>query len=287
MLLHERSAIITGASRGLGKAIAQAFLANGCNITICGRDEEKLRDSALELQTSCQTRAQVQAIKADVAVESEVKVLVEGTVKHFGRLDIIVNNAAILGPIGQSEQVDWQEWLKTVEVNLGGPVLLCRAALPHLKAKGYGRIINISGGGATAPRPRFSAYAASKAALVRFTETLAEELRDFDITVNAVAPGALNTEMLEQVLQAGKVVAGAKAFEEACAQKNQGGSSPEQAADLCAYLASEGAHAITGKLISAAWDPWRNLAKFLPELSSSDIYTLRRITPADRGQDWQ
>ena len=287
MLLKERSAIITGASRGLGKAIAQAFLANGCNITICSREDGNLQDAAAELQAGCQTAARVKALRADVASESEVKALVEGAIEQFGRLDIIVNNAAILGPIGPVELVDWQQWIRTVEINLGGPVLLCRAAIPHLKAQRFGRIINLSGGGASAPRPRFSAYAASKAALVRFSETLAEELKEFDITVNAVAPGALNTEMLEQVLQAGSVMAGAKAFDEACAQKNQGGSSLEQAAALCAFLASDAAHAITGKLISAAWDPWHKLSLYEKHLVDSDIYTLRRIIPTDRGQDWQ
>ncbi len=287
MLLNERSAIITGASRGLGKAIAQAFLANGCNVTICGRDEKKLREAAAELQAGCQTSAQIKALKADVASESEVKALVAGAIQQFGQLDIIVNNAAILGPIGPTELVDWQEWLRTVQINLGGPVLLCRAAIPHLKAQRAGRIINLSGGGATAPRPCFAAYASSKAALVRFTETLAEELKEFDITVNALAPGALNTEMLEQVLQAGSAMAGSKAFADACLQKDQGGNSLEQAAALCVFLASDTASAITGKLISAAWDPWQKLSLHEKRLVNSDIYTLRRITPADRGQDWQ
>lgn len=287
MLLEERSAIITGASRGLGKAIAQAFLANGCNVTICGRDEKKLREAAAELQAGCQTSAQIKALKADVASESEVKALVAGAIQQFGQLDIIVNNAAILGPIGPTELVDWQEWLRTVQINLGGPVLLCRAAIPHFKAQRAGRIINLSGGGATAPRPCFAAYASSKAALVRFTETLAEELKEFDITVNALAPGALNTEMLEQVLQAGSAMAGSKAFADACLQKDQGGNSLEQAAALCVFLASDTASAITGKLISAAWDPWQKLSLHEKRLVNSDIYTLRRITPADRGQDWQ
>lgn len=287
MLLKERSAIITGASRGLGKAIARAFLANGCNITICGRDEYKLLDTAAELQAECQTSALVKAIRADVSCESDAKAIVASAIQQFGRLDIIVNNAAILGPIGLTEEVDWQEWLRTIQINLGGPVLLCRAAIPHLKSKRYGRIINLSGGGATAPRPCFGAYAASKAALVRFTETLAEELKEFDITVNAVAPGALNTEMLEQVLQAGSGLAGPKAFQDACLQKEQGGNSLEQAAALCVLLASDTVSAITGKLISAAWDPWQNLSLYEKQLGGSDIYTLRRIIPADRGQDWQ
>jgi NAD(P)-dependent dehydrogenase (short-subunit alcohol dehydrogenase family) len=287
LLLKERSAIITGASRGLGKAIAQAFLANGCNITICSRDEDKLQDSASDLQLGCATSAQIRTVVADISKESEVNALVAGTVSQFGRLDIIVNNAAILGPIGPSEQVDWQEWFRVLEINLGGPVLLCRAAIPHFKAQRYGRIINLSGGGAASPRPRFSAYASSKAALVRFTETVAEELKDFNIRANAVAPGALNTEMLEQVLRAGSSMVGAKAFEDACEQKKQGGSSFAQAAALCAFLASDTAPEITGKLISAAWDPWQELSLHEQQLLSSDIYTLRRIIPADRGQDWQ
>jgi NAD(P)-dependent dehydrogenase (short-subunit alcohol dehydrogenase family) len=134
--------------------------------------------------------------------------------------------------------------------------------------------------------PFFSAYAASKAAVVRFGETLAEELREFGVDVNCVAPGAMNTKFLDEALEAGPEKIGRAAYEQAVKQKKNGGVPPERAAALCAFLASAASDGITGKLISAVWDPWEKLAKHKKELASTDIYTLRRIVPQDRGKSW-
>ena len=287
LLLVGRSAIITGASRGLGKAIAAACLANGCDLTICSSSADQLQSARAELLAAGGSAARVNAVQADVSDEKAVNRLVASAIQHFGKVDILVNNAGVLGPIGLCEALDWQDWLRTIEVNLFGPVLLCRAAMPHFKAQRYGRIVNLSGGGATDARPRFSAYAASKAALVRFSETLAEEVKEFGITVNAMAPGALNTNMLEEVLAAGPEQAGEKAFAAALAQKDIGGADFDLATNLCVFLASESSASITGKLISAVWDPWPRLAAYEEKLSTSDIYTLRRITPGDRGLNWE
>jgi 3-oxoacyl-[acyl-carrier protein] reductase len=182
--------------------------------------------------------------------------------------------------------VDWDEWKRAMEINLYGVLLPCRALIPHLKAQGRGKIINLSGGGATSPMPNISAYAASKAAVVRLTETLAGELAAHHIDVNAVAPGALNTRLLEEVLQAGPESVGEAFYKKAIKQKETGGTSPDLAAKLCAYLASSESDGITGKLISAQWDPWKDLAAHREALAKSDIYTLRRIVPEDRGQKW-
>ena len=116
-------------------------------------------------------------------------------------MTVLVNNAGVLGPAGPLDDNDWDAWVETVRVNLLGTVAMCRAVLPGMRERGYGKIINLSGGGATAARPNFSAYAASKAAVVRFTETLAGELDGID--VNAIAPGALPTRMLDEVLASG------------------------------------------------------------------------------------
>jgi len=152
-----------------------------------------------------------------------------------------------------------------------------------MKRVGRGKIINLSGGGATTPLPRISAYAASKAAIVRLTETLAEELREFTIAVNAVAPGALNTRLLDEVLAAGSDVVGKEFYEKSLKQRDSGGAPLEKAARLCVYLASEVSDGITGKLISAPWDPWESLHEYREQLAKSDVYTLRRIVPEDRG----
>ena len=152
-----------------------------------------------------------------------------------------------------------------------------------MKKKGGGKIVNLSGGGATNPLPRLSAYAASKAAVVRLTETLAEELREFSIAVNAIAPGALNTRFLDEVLRAGPELVGSGFYDKALKQRETGGAPLDRGVALCVYLASTASDGITGKLISALWDPWEKLSDHRAELASSDIYTLRRIVPEDRG----
>ena len=163
---------------------------------------------------------------------------------------------------------------------------MCRALLPHFKTNKGGKIINMSGGGATAPLPRLSAYAAAKAALVRLTETMAHETLGCGIDVNAIAPGALNTRLLDEILEAGPNRVGKDFYERSLKQKEDGGASMMKAAELCVYLGSDDSDGITGKLISAVWDPWKDLARHLNKLKSSEIYTLRRIVPADRGEDW-
>ena len=153
-------------------------------------------------------------------------------------------------------------------------------------AQRHGRIINVSGGGATNPLPRLSSYAASKAAVVRFTETLALELKEYGITVNAIAPGALATRLMQQLVDAGPERVGA-AFHERMKKIQEGGGTPLQlGAELAAYLASDESAGVTGRLIAAQWDPWRTLRERADELDGSDIYTLRRIVPEDRGRDW-
>jgi NAD(P)-dependent dehydrogenase (short-subunit alcohol dehydrogenase family) len=134
--------------------------------------------------------------------------------------------------------------------------------------------------------PRFSAYAASKVAIVRLTETLAEELRETHVDVNAIAPGALNTRLLEEVLQAGPDKVGREFYERSLKQRDQGGVTLEKGAALAVFLASAKSDGISGRLVSAVWDKWDGLAEKRQQLAGSDIYTLRRIAPQDRGMKW-
>jgi NAD(P)-dependent dehydrogenase (short-subunit alcohol dehydrogenase family) len=228
----------------------------------------------------------VVAAVADVSNAAEVEALVAKVTHELGGLDGLVNNAGIYGPKGLTEEVDWTAWAKAVEINLFGTVLPCRAVLPGFRKRGTGKIINLSGGGATAPLPRFSAYAASKAAVVRFTETLAEELRGTAIDVNAVAPGALNTRLLDEAIAAGPSQVGQAFYDRALKQKADGGAPLEKGAALCAFLLSSESDGITGRLLSAVWDPWADLPGRRAELAESDVYTLRRIVPKDRGRNW-
>lgn len=287
MLLQGRCAIVTGGSRGLGAAIVKAFVENGCSVVTCAREAEVLSALINETAVDETTKARLFTMRADVSSPNDVQSLVQSAKSRFGKIDIVVNNAGILGPTGPCESLDWQSWSQTFEINLCGPVLLCRAVIPMFKEQRHGRIINISGGGAANPRAQFSAYAASKAALVRLTETLAEELADFGVTANAIAPGAFLSRMTEELLAAGEERVGEKAYRQALALKSGEGGSKEKAANLCVFLASDEASFINGRLLSAVFDPWQELGRFKEQLVKSDVYTLRRIVPADRGFGWE
>jgi 2-dehydro-3-deoxy-L-rhamnonate dehydrogenase (NAD+) len=199
-------------------------------------------------------------------------------------LSVLVCNAGVLGAIGRMEEVAWDDWLSALQVNLLGAVLMCRAVVPHLRRRGNGKIVTVSGGGATQPQPGFSAYAASKAALVRFTETLAHELRDDHVDVNALAPGMLHTRLLDEVVAAGPERVGAE-YHDHCVKQRAAGATPlEKGAALAVFLASARSDGITGRLLSAVWDDWATLPERREALARSDWFTLRRIKPEPPSQ---
>lgn len=284
MKLKGLCAVISGASEGFGRAVAEIFLKEGANVMICARNQEKLfkaRDELLALNLG-----QVAAQCCDVANLPDVENLMNTAHTKFGRLDILVANAGIYGPKGPIEEVDFDEWSYAIDVNLKGVFAQCRAIVPYFKKQRSGKIIVLSGGGATKPMPFLSSYAASKAAVVRFAETLAGEVVDFNIDVNCVAPGALNTRLLDELLEAGPEKVGKAFYEQSLKQRDSGGSDLTIGANFCVYLASAQSNGITGKLISAIWDPWASLQEHADDLKNSDIYTLRRIVPAERGKAW-
>ena len=285
-VLTGRTAIVTGGSHGLGLEIARTYLAAGARVLVCARDAIALERARTELESVASDHGAVETAAADISETEAVDALVAHALERFSRIDVLVNNAGVYGPKGLVEEVTWNEWEHAVRVNLFGSVLCCRAVLPHFRANGYGKIIQLSGGGATSPLPRLSAYAASKAAVVRFAETLAEEVRGSGIDVNAIAPGALNTRLLDEVLAAGPERVGYSFYERAVDQRSGGGTPLELAARLAVFLASADSDGITGKLISAPWDPWEEFPSRADDLRGTDVYTLRRIVPADRGLSW-
>jgi NAD(P)-dependent dehydrogenase (short-subunit alcohol dehydrogenase family) len=277
-------AVVTGASRGLGQAIAGRLVADGAHVVLIARDAAPLAAAGESLRAERpRPDQQVMWLPLDVSHADDVQRMVEYVDAEFGRIDVLVCNAGVYGPKGAIEDVDWSEWVRAIEINLFGTVLCCRAVLPLMRRRHAGRIITLSGGGATQPLPRLSAYAASKAAVVRFTETLAEEVKHDGITVNAVAPGALNTRLLDEVLAAGPDQVGEAFYARAVRQKAEGGTPLEVGVDLVAFLASAASDGITGRLLSAVWDNWRTLPAEAERLSAGDVFTLRRIVPSDRG----
>jgi 3-oxoacyl-[acyl-carrier protein] reductase len=284
MKLKGINALITGGSQGLGKAIAGHFLVEGANAVLCARGEKELLATRDELAKQFPSQ-KVLAKICDVSSETQVNELVAFALRELGPLHALVLNAGIYGPMGATESVSLEEWRRAMDINLYGVLLPCRAVIPHFKKSGHGKIVILSGGGATNPLPNISAYAASKAAVIRLMETLAEELKTFRVDVNAIAPGALVTRLVDEVLAAGPEKVGVAFYEKNKQWKNKGATPLELGANLAVYLASAQSDGITGKLISAQWDPWEKLHELKGDLSG-DIYTLRRIVPKDRGKAW-
>jgi 3-oxoacyl-[acyl-carrier protein] reductase len=271
--LKGKVAVVTGAGRGIGKVIATAFAREGAQLALSARTLTEVETAVSEITPRHQRGI---AIQADLSNQQDVESMTVRVLAEFGRIDILVNNAGVQRPIGPLWENDVDDWFRALRINVGCVFLCCRSIIPIMIRQGGGKIINLSGGGAASSRPYFTAYAASKAATVRVTESLADELKGYNIQVNAIAPGGTYTRMTEEVLAAGKA-AGAKALAEATAIKSQA-KEPVEAAQLAVFLASDESGALSGRLISAAWDDWRSFPARLDSIISSDLYTLRRIT---------
>jgi NAD(P)-dependent dehydrogenase (short-subunit alcohol dehydrogenase family) len=266
--------LLTGASQGIGARLALALSEAGAALGLMARNEPALKRMAQEIRA--QKRHAI-SVPVDLSNPGSIQPALEQVQGQLGRIDVLINAAGIQAPIGPLYENAPDAWEVNFQVNLFGPMRLIHAVLPEMMARRRGKIINFSGGGATAPRPNFSAYAASKAALVRLTETLAVELQPFNIQVNAVAPGAVNTQMLTEVITAGERAGGE--YELALARARDGGTPPELVCELVVFLASAGSGGLTGKLISAPHDPWRSWAGAGEDLNASPLYTLRRLDP--------
>jgi 3-oxoacyl-[acyl-carrier protein] reductase len=278
MKLAGKAAIITGAGRGIGRAIALAFAQEGADVLVASRTLPEVAETA-EVARALGRRAL--ALKVDVSNRDEAEGMVAQGLAEFGKVDILANNAGTYGSIGPLVDNDPEKWAQTVRINLFGSFFCARAVLPFMIRQRRGKIINLSGGGASSPLPNFSAYAASKVAIVRLTETLAEEVKGFDIQVNAIAPGAVNTRLMDEILAAG-AAAGEEMLARTRRQKETGGVPPERAAALAVFLASDESDGLSGRLISAVWDDWESMSGRIDQIMASDLYTLRRVTESKR-----
>lgn len=285
MKLAGKVCLLTGAAGGLGRRLAEEFWAAGASLVLSGRNGTALQEVADNLCAKLESQ-RVVIMECDLRDTEKAGALVGRAVDEFGFVTALVNNAAILGPIGPAWETNTKDWEETLQVNLIAPVNLCRSAIPVMKKAGYGKIVNLSGGGATGPRPYFSAYAAAKTALVRFTEVLAHETRGMGIDVNCIAPGVLKTKMLDQMLAQSPEKIGDSEYHRVRQLAEHSDESFERAAGLALVLISPESDGVSGRLISAVWDSWEGLADKRAILDESDIYTLRRIVPKDRGYNW-
>jgi len=288
-VLAGRRAVITGGSQGLGREIARAYLAAGADILICSRTTADIGTAGMALHGEFADR-RILTFVCDIAHTDDVDRLFDYAIAKLGGFDVLVNNAGLHGAVSPLDEADWDLWCAAIAVNLIGTAYCCRRAVRHFKSRPkedhHAKIINISGGGATFPQRGLSAYGASKAGLVRLTETLALEVKPFGIDVNAVAPGALLTRLSDELRAVGPERIGAAQHAKVEEIYRNGGMSLARAAGLCVYLASFQSDEISGRLISAPWDPWPFSETIAGELAPSDIYTLRRILPKDRGNFW-
>jgi NAD(P)-dependent dehydrogenase (short-subunit alcohol dehydrogenase family) len=265
--LEGRRVLVTGGSLGLGLEVSRWLASRGVRLVIVGRGLDAL-DAALDgLEGTGHERLVLDVSEAAAWPEAMAQL------DRGGDLHGLVTAAGVLGPIGPIETVPVDEITATIAVNLGGTAMALHHAVPRLRVTG-GRAVTFSGGGATGPLARFDAYAASKAGVVRLTENVAA---DGAIEVNCVAPGFVVTRMHEGTLAAGPDLAGSGYYERTTEQLEQGGFPASEAAELVAYLLSPDSRGITGRLISAQWDPWRE-AEFRARLRADpDLGRLRRI----------
>ncbi len=226
MELTGQVAFLTGAGRGIGAAMARAFHRAGTRVVLMARSASEIECVASEIESQGGTAL---ALPGDVSDLKAVERSVGAVIKRFDQIDILVNCAGVLGPVGPLPDNDPQAWVETIQVNLVGTMYCLRAVLPHMIRRRRGVVINLSGGGSVSPFPRFSAYGASKAAVVRLTETIAEEVMEYGIRANAISPGVVNTRLLDQTLATGDA-AGAAYHSKIMDFKSQGGIPPERAA---------------------------------------------------------
>ena len=280
MSLAGHVTVLTGATGRLGRAIAEAYCRAGSALLLTARDDGPLQALAHELGARYAT--DVTAVACDFAQPPDIERLTETIRRQCGGLDVLVNAAAVIGPIGPTWEVDWDDWRHAVETDLFATVRLCQLCVPLMpRSAARGKIVNLSGGGATSPRPRFSAYATAKTGVVRFTETLAQEVADRRIDVNCIAPGILNSRLTHAVVAAGPERAGRGEYDAAAAAVASDADSRERAAELALFLGSPSSDGISGRLLSAVWDDWASLRSNSSVLQDPAVYTLRRVVPTE------
>ena len=283
--LDDARVVVTGGSLGIGLACATELVERGARVVVMARGAADLERARASLSAAGKDR--VRAVRGDVTSESDVERALDVCGRELGGFTALVHAAGVLGPVGPVVDTDSAEWWRAVETNLLGTYLAARGAARRLRAAGRGgRLLLFSGGGASGPFPSYTAYASSKVAVVRFAETLAVELQPDRIMVNAIAPGFVVTRIHEGTLAAGER-AGADYLRSTKEQIEQGGVPPELAARLVAFLLGPGGDGITGRLISAPWDRWWEWPAHREEIAGSDLFTLRRIVPKDRGKSWR
>jgi NAD(P)-dependent dehydrogenase (short-subunit alcohol dehydrogenase family) len=262
------SVLITGAGRGIGKRLAIGFAHSGAKVGLFGRSQGEINATKIEIENAGGTALR---LRGDVVKFDEICAAVDRMSVAWGDVHVLIANAGVQGPIGAFAEQKPDEWQEVFQTNVIGVLNACRAVLPQMIQRRFGKIVVISGEGAASPRPHFAAYAASKAALARFVETVAEEVREHNVQINSFFPGDSYTNMTDEILQSG-LDAGSAETERAERVRVTGGTSPDKQIQLALFLASERSNHVTGKLINVQ-DDWKKLEN---DNIRQEAYTLRR-----------
>ena len=271
--LEGRVALVTGGGRGIGRAIARAYAAEGARLALVSRTAVELEETALLVRE--EPGAEAMTLVADVSVREQVEQAVTRALERYGAIDVLVNNAGNIGPVNTAWNSDPEEWARTIAIHLMGVFYGCHAVLPHMLERGQGRVVNMSGVGG----PNTTAYDAAKTAIVNFTENLALELRDTPITVNAISPGSIHTRMWEETRDLSLAIGDMATYRRGVQVTSGQGASIERAAELGVFLGSDDCGALSGRLIRAFADPFEDFPARIEEIMSSDAYLLRRVDP--------
>jgi NAD(P)-dependent dehydrogenase (short-subunit alcohol dehydrogenase family) len=269
--MQGKRVLITGGAKGIGRSLAENFFIAGATVFICSRNERDVQDTCREIDPEGK---RMLGIPADVSVRQSCKDLVDTAVEKMGGIDVLINNAGIIGEVGEFIESDLSSWEDAITTNLLGTVYCTRYALAHMKEKG-GKVINFAGAGVGSknPLPQFSSYYTSKMAIVGFTETLAKEVAPHNIQVNCIAPGAINTGITDYILAQGEEKVGSSMYEKTKKQKENGGDSEEKIFELIAFLVSNDSRNVSGRLLSSKWDS----IEILKTLTEGDLFKVRRI----------
>lgn len=271
--LDGRAALITGGGRGIGRQIALAYAAEGARLALSARTASELEETAH--MVSEQFGSEVITIIADVSVREQVDSAVAQTLERYGQIDVMVNNAGNIGPVGRVWDNDPKDWARTIAVHLMGVFYGCHAVIPPMLGRGRGRIVNMSGVGG----PNTTAYDAAKTAIVNFTENLALELADTSITANAISPGSIDTRMWEETRDLSLAIGDMATYERGVQVTSGQGASIERAAELAVFLGSDDCGALSGRLIRAFADRFEDFPTDIKEIMASEAYLLRRVDP--------
>ena len=251
------AAIVTGGGRGVGRTITRALSEMGHVVHICGRTESELAQTARDIP-------RVVPQRLDLFDQEATRRWLEDICRQESSIDVLVNNAGVMAAVGPFSQIALEEWEEVVRLNLFVTARVTHQVLPVMITQRRGCIINLAGGGSAYPRKHFSAYACSKAAVLRFSDTLAEELREVHVRVNAVAPGLQQSKIWRHALKAGET------------PPQEPWADPEKLVRLIKYILSS--PCLTGKFLHID-DDYERMDE---QIMASELYTLRRINPSGR-----